>query len=212
MLSSEPAPSSSGFRWCSVSLPKLSGAGWRHWRHPVHRERAGCVVVREHGGTLRSRLSAGLRLTRPSSLLTAAGSLRSRGPDPAHCAKRSGYRRQAPLWSLAYWTTAERSKEIAVGRTEASATSLRATRGTSTRSAPTAERSHCLKNGKQHDDGHDIACDARFSGTEDATAPRSDRGGRRYRGSRVLVALAPATHGYLLRPLRGRGATPRRRP
>lgn len=32
-------------------------------------------------------------------------------------------------------------------------------------------------------------------GTDDATAPRSDRGGRRYRGSRVLVALAPATHG-----------------
>ena len=41
-------------------------------------------------------------------------------------------------------------------------------------------------------------------GTDDATAPRSDRGGRRYRGSRVLVALAPATHGYFLRPLRGR--------
>ena len=91
---------------------------------------------------------------------------------------------------------------MAVGRTEANATSPRATRGTSTRSAPTAERSHCLQNGKQHDDAHEVAYDARFYGT--ATAPRSDRGGRRYRGSRVLVALAPATHGYFLRPLRGR--------
>ena len=60
------------------------------------------------------------------------------------------------------WTTAERSKEIAVGRTEASAPSPRATRGTSTQSAPTAERSHCLQKGVQHDDGPCIACDARF--------------------------------------------------
>ena len=52
--------------------------------------------------------------------------------------------------------------EIAVGRARASAASLRATRGTSTRSAPTAERSHFLQNGKQHDDGHDIAQDARY--------------------------------------------------
>ena len=79
-----------------------------------------------------------------------------------------------------------------MGRARASSTSLRATRGTSTRSAPTAERSHCLQHGKQHDDGHDIACDARFSGTEDATAPRSDRGGRRYRGSREGSLRSPA--------------------
>ena len=50
----------------------------------------------------------------------------------------------------------------AVGRTEASATSPRATRGTSTQSAPTAERSHCLQSGKQHDDGHYVAYDARY--------------------------------------------------
>ena len=68
--------------------------------------------------------------------------------------------RVAVDWSLAY-TTAERSKDIAVGRARASAASPRATRGTSTQSAPTAERSHCLQNGKQHDDGHDIAYDAR---------------------------------------------------
>ena len=51
--------------------------------------------------------------------------------------------------------------EFAVGRARASAASLRATRGTSTHSAPTAERSHSLQNGKQHD-GHEIAYDARY--------------------------------------------------
>ena len=59
-------------------------------------------------------------------------------------------------------TTAERSKEIAVGRARASAASLRATRGTSTHSAPTAERSHCLENGKQHDDRCGLSYDARY--------------------------------------------------
>ncbi len=53
-------------------------------------------------------------------------------------------------------------EEIAVGRTRASAASLGATRGTSTQTAPTAERSHCLPNEKQHDDGHDVAYDARY--------------------------------------------------
>ena len=48
------------------------------------------------------------------------------------------------------------------GRARASATSPRATRGTSARSEPTAERSHCFLNGKQYDDGHDIAYDSRY--------------------------------------------------
>ena len=73
-----------------------------------------------------------------------------------------GFRCRGTRWSCArglrgeparYCSTAERSKEIAVGRTGASATSPRATRGTSTQSAPTAERSHfcCISslNGKQ---------------------------------------------------------------
>ena len=38
--------------------------------------------------------------------------------------------------------------EIAVGRAGASAASLRATRGTASRHAPTAERSHCIARGK----------------------------------------------------------------
>ena len=102
------------------------------------------------------------------------------------------------------FSTAERSKEIAVGRGGEC--------NEHTRPAVPPQTSVRPRSGRivsPRDDVRRRRCRARrrvaFHSGDNATAPRSARSWWRYRGSHGARCTRPrATHGYFLRPLRGR--------